>query len=232
MTIRVEKIGRATLYLGDCRDVLLMLPKVDAVVTDPPYGVSGGVGSGLRKIRKSKSDYATFLDTEQNVCDSVIPAIITALELARNAAVTPGFRMMWEYPRPKHIGSFQYAGSSVMSSRGPCLWQPILYYGRDPYQGKLRPDSFPGCNDVDRHTPHPCPKPLKQWKRLVDRTTIYDDVILDQFMGSGTTGVVCHDLGGRDFIGIEIDPTYFDIACRRIEDAQRQGDMFIAGAAA
>jgi site-specific DNA-methyltransferase (adenine-specific) len=55
--------------------------------------------------------------------------------------------------------------------------------------------------------------------------------VLDPFSGSGTTGIAAVQ-SGRDFIGIEIDPEYFDIACRRIEEAQRQGDLFIEGTAA
>ena len=72
---------------------------------------------------------------------------------------------------------------------------------------------------------HPCPKPLGFMERLIERATLDGETVLDPFMGSGTTGVACARLGRR-FIGVEIEPRYFDIACRRIEDAQRQGDMF------
>jgi len=214
---------KVTLYCGDCLSILPHLSGVDAVVTDPPYGV--GNGHSLRKAQTDKNDYAAFDDTEQNVRENVIPAVTAAIGLARNAAVTPGFRMMWEYPRARHVGSFQYPGSTVMSAWGPCLWQPVLYYGSDPHQGQLRPDSFPNCNDVDRDTEHPCPKPIKQWTRLVERASLDTDTILDPFMGSGTTGVAAVRLG-RKFIGIEIDEGYCAIAKRRIQEAEQAFALF------
>lgn len=227
------RIGRATLYLGDCRDVLPSLGGIDRVITDAPYGVAGGWGSGLRKStsRTAKSDYqAAFDDTPEYIKTAVAPAIATCISLAKSVAVTTGVKNAWLYPPPRHIGTFQYAGSTVMSAWGPMLWQPILFYGDDPHQGRLRPDSRRNCNDVDRDTDHPCPKPLKQWQWLVERASLNGDTVLDPFMGSGTTGVACHLLGDRDFIGIELDPKHFDIACKRIEDAQRQADLFLGAA--
>jgi site-specific DNA-methyltransferase (adenine-specific) len=235
MSFREEQIGRARLILADCREVLPTLSDIDRVVTDVPYGVSSGSGSGLRKgsARGAKSDYgAAFTDNREYIEKVVVPAIETCCSLAASVAVTTGLKNMWLYPEPKHVGSFQYRGSTVMSAWGPMLWQPVLFYGRDPHQGQLRPDSRPNCNDVDRDTPHPCPKPLKQWQWLVERASLAGETVLDPFMGSGTTGVACHVLGERDFVGIELDERYFDLACRRIEDAQKQGDLFIQGAAA
>lgn len=75
--------------------------------------------------------------------------------------------------------------------------------------------------------PHPTTKPLPLMRELVSLFTADRDVILDPFMGSGTTGIACAKMG-RKFIGIEIDEKYFDIACRRIEEAYKQPDMFIA----
>ena len=77
---------------------------------------------------------------------------------------------------------------------------------------------------------HPCPKPIEWAKWLVSRAAIQGATVLDAFMGSGTTGDAAVTLD-RKFIGIEKDPKYFDIACKRIEDAQRQGDFFVDAAA-
>jgi site-specific DNA-methyltransferase (adenine-specific) len=225
--VRVEQIGGATLYCGDCRDVLHDLA-ADVAIMDPPYGVAGGWGSGLRKTSApaAKSDYqAAFTDNREYVASVVVPAVETCIARFGRVAVTPGIKHHRLYPEPAHTGSFQYPGTTVMSCWGPNLWQPILYYGRDPYQGKLRPDSRPNCNDVDRDTPHPCPKPLKQWTWLVDRASLAGETVVDPFMGSGTTGVACNALGRR-FIGVELDPKHFDTACKRIEGAQRQGKLF------
>lgn len=222
-------IGNATLYLGDCRDILPTLGRVHRVVADPPYGVAGGWGSGLRQssARGAKSDYrAAFEDTPEYVETVCAPIIAACVEMAESVAVTTGLRNMRAYPEPSHIGSFQYPGSTVMSCWGPMLWQPILFYGKDPHQGRLRPDSRRNCNDVDRETNHPCPKPLKQWTWLVDRASLIGETVLDPFMGSGTTGVAAAALG-RSFVGIELDPQHFETACKRIEDAQRQGDFLL-----
>ncbi len=228
-TGRVEIIGNATLYLGDAREIVPQIERADLVLFDPPYGVAGGWGSGLRKMtaRSHKIDYASglFADTPEYVRDVVAPLVEYCVDRFGRVVLTPGIRCQRLYPQPAHVGSFQYPGTTVMSCWGPVLWQPILYYGRDPHQGRLRPDSRPNCNDVDRDTPHPCPKPLKQWSWLVDRTSLTGETVLDPMMGSGTTGVACANLR-RTFIGIEIDPVHFDTACRRVEDAQRQGQLF------
>jgi DNA modification methylase len=226
--MRKEIIGDATLYLGDCRDLLELVGSPDVTITDPPYGVAGGWGSGLRKntARAAKSNYqAAFDDTPDYIETVVAPTIAACIARWPRAAVTPGIRNSALYPRPSHIGSFQYPGSTVMSCWGVVLWQPILFYGRDPHQGRLRPDSMQGCNDVDRYTDHPCPKPLKQWTWLVERASLPGETVFDPFMGSGTTGVACRDLG-RAFVGVELDSAHFDTACRRIEEAHRQPRLF------
>ena len=224
---RVYQVGDCVLIQGDCLEIMPALEKFDAVVTDPPYGVGDSVGSGLKKNRAGKSSYSVYKDTSDNFYSLIIPRVRVAIGLAERAALTCGFKRIYDYPRPLHVGSFQYTGTTVMSSWGPSLWQPILYYGKDPHVSKLVPDSFQFCNDVDRVTEHPCPKPLVSWSKLVNRASLKGEAILDPFMGSGTTGVACVQLG-RKFTGIELDPDYFDIAVRRIEEAYRQPSLFPA----
>ena len=219
-------IGDARLILGDCMDILPTLGKVDAVITDPPYGTGTAKKSGLRKGSVAKSSYEGFFDSLENVIETVIPAIEVCISRFGRVVLTCGFKAMWHYPKPSHVGSFQYgAGTTVMSCWGPALWQPILFYGRDPKQGTLTPDSFQGCNDSDTQTDHPCPKPLKSWRLLVNRASLVSETILDPFMGSGTTGVAAIQLG-RKFIGIEREERYFQIACERISNAVAQGQLF------
>lgn len=220
------QIGDCTLYLGDCRKIMEGLEPVDCLITDPPYGVAGKRGSGLRKQRKEKTEYLSYDDTAENFFSCVIPAVNAGITLSTRAAITSGFTRMYDYPRPKHVGTFQYPSSCSMSPWGIALWQPILYYGKDPHQGRLKPDSKTNCNDSDKETNHPCPKPIKQWDWLVNRASKEDDVVLDIFMGSGTTGVSCANLK-RKFIGIELEPKYFDIACERIQKAYDQPDLFV-----
>lgn len=219
-------IGDATLYLGDSMEILPLV-KAHVAIADPVYGIGSTSASGLRKVRKSKTDYGSpyFVDSPEYVERVMIPLLRMAISQFGRAAITPGNKMLWSYPKPDHIGTFQYPGSTVMGCWGPMLWQAILFYGKDPHQGRLVPDSIQGCNDSAIGIEHPCPKPLKSWTRLVQRASKAGETVCDYAMGSGTTGVSCIQTG-RKFVGIEIDDTYFDIACKRIEQAHAQGKLF------
>ena len=104
-----------------------------------------------------------------------------------------------------------------------------MCYGSDPMlaNSRGRAADIIQHTETSEHNGHPCPKPARFMQRLIQRCSIESHTILDPFMGSGTTGVACAKLG-RKFIGIEIELKYFDIACRRIEEAYKQPDMFIA----
>jgi DNA modification methylase len=105
-------------------------------------------------------------------------------------------------------------------------FNPVLYYGKDPRAGK---GALPSSITVTEAAPkigHPCPKPLRAWEWLTDKVSQAGETILDPFMGSGTTGITAVKLG-RKFVGIEIEPKYFDIACKRIQAALDAPDMFV-----
>ena len=208
----IVTIGDATLYHGDCLEILPTLPKVDAVVTDPPYGI-GFAKQPTMYQRKHLHEPQSWDDRPPP--DWLIDKLTT---VADKAAIWGGnyFRL-----RP---------------SRGWLAW--------------VKPDSPPSMADMelcwtseDRNAKafhksvkssaleknmvlgfHPTQKsvPLMEW-------TIVEigagETILDPFMGSGTTGVACANLG-RKFIGIEIERKYFDIACERIAAAYAQGRLF------
>ncbi len=229
MSFEKVTIGDADLYCGDCLEILPTLPKVDAVVTDPPYGVG---------LTKKTSRYTTpfsepYQDDEKTITPLVISAITACIEKARSVVVTPGIRLMFAYPRPASVGTVFSPGAGGQDSWGFGLNNPILYYGKCPYlqRGKgSRPNSFASYaakpygiseKDID----HPCPKPLAWMVWLVNRASLDGETVLDPFMGSGTTGVACMNLG-RKFIGIEIERKYFDIACERIDNAQLQQRLF------
>jgi len=233
MVERVE-IGDAILYHGDCLEILPTLPKVDAVVTDPPYGVG---------LIKKTSDYrhSSAFDNGESLRASVVyeddpekvrrlikKAIPLALGIADRAAITPGCKMIFSYPEPAALGAVFTPNGAGRSSWGFQCSHPILYYGKCPFlaDGKgSRPNGFrteqPNREQID----HPCPKPIDWMNWLVDRASRSKETVLDPFMGSGTTGVACANLG-RKFIGIEIERKYFDIACERIAAAQAQGRLF------
>ena len=225
--MRKEVIGNCELYLGDCLEVLSELEKVDAVVTDPPYGVLLGETKNGQERDKNREAYIGFSDTPEYVRDKVIPAVKIALSKAKCGLITPGTRNCFLYPPPDDMGVwFNPAGTSI-GRWGFILAQPILYYGKNPKNCKES-----GASSVwAKHTRsteikklHPCPKPLKFITWAVDKVSFEGNIILDPFMGSGTTGVVCVNLLRR-FVGIEIEEKYFDVACKRIEIAAAQGQF-------
>jgi DNA modification methylase len=187
---------------------------VDAVITDPPYGINGQI-INLRDS-DSKGDYETesFEDTPNYVEAVVVPTICELLQNAKRVVLTPGQINIHKYPAPDHMGAFFYPASCSVSRWGMRLWQPIFYYGKDPYVGRLKPDGKI-CNDSDRLTDHPCPKPLGSWSWLVQRVTLPDETILDPFCGSGTTLLAAKNTHRRA-IGIEIEEKYCEIAAKRL----------------
>ncbi len=221
--MKVE-IGNATLYLGDCLDVLKTLDKVDALVCDPPYGL--GTLSGTTSKKRNRNAYESFEDTEENIIESVIPAVVMALELAGGRGMlTPGCRCLQLYPRARAIGGFYQPAAVGMSPWGFAGFNPVLFYGKDPRDGRGQSSVATTLTERASTDEHPCAKPLGAMLWMVKKASLAGETILDPFMGSGTTGIAAIQLG-RKFIGIEKEPKYFDLACRRIEQAMAQGQLF------
>ena len=202
-------IGNATLYLADCRDVLPTLGKVDLCLTDPPYGV----------------------EFRGEDWDKDVPEIAIALpDMFGRVAIIMGTTAAWQFPQPKWVACWARPASSSRSKVGGFShWSPILLYG----DIKLSVDFRSWHAIANAYEPgfgHPSPKPVMLMRWLVHELSEEGETVLDPFLGSGTTGVAAVALN-RPFIGIEQNAAYFDIACKRIEDAQRQGDMFIEAAA-
>ena len=210
-TLRVETIGNATLYCGDCREVLPAL-RADAVVTDPPYGI--------------EFEYESYEDTLDN-WHQLITDVIPVCRLISRFTVLPCCaigRLGWWYENmsPDWLISWYQAGTPARQSKiGFNTWQALVCFGRPE---RAMHDYF-YTTDSPNVAGHPCPKPkgFNMW--LCSRAAPRGGTIIDPFMGSGTCGVACADLG-RKFIGIEIEPKYFDIACERIERAQAQPRLF------
>ena len=212
---RKETIGRATLYLGDCRDILPTLPKVDAVVTDPPYGLgdklstTAGVGQWGKLHSQGGHDWDQT--TPDNIQD-VVAAGSVAIIWGGNYFKLPPMRgwLLWD----KIVREFS-SGHAEMA--WTTIDQPVRAFNYS--HGALASEG--------KEHPTQKPVPLMKWclSFIPDAQSI-----LDPFMGSGTTGVAAVQMD-RDFIGIEREPKYFEIAMRRIEDAQRQGSLFSERAA-
>ena len=208
---RVETIGDCTLYLGDCREILPTLGKVDAVVTDPPYGI--GEDGGRFRGRKGGRN-------------RVLPKKGWDKERPHLAV----FTAMVELSCPTIIWGGNYFADMLPASKGWLYWDKLM--GGDFADGELAWTNldralrkFTRCNK-DHGKEHPTQKPVALMRWCLGFLPDDAQIILDPFMGSGTTGVACVKLG-RSFIGIEIDEQYFNIACKRIEQAYSQPDMFV-----
>ena len=237
-------IGRARLILGDCRDLLPTLGRVDAVIGDPPYSVSvaGSVhnsmpGKGTRRLDFFKGDddwqAMTALVCEAfRLCVDLEPTTVVAwcghrqigpLTDLLEAAGYSTRLLFWSKkcppPAPPGAGFASSVEQAVYAYRPGRTWR-----GQSYDFNRFEADSYrhgqPGKVD------HPTQKPLELMKWNIDKLTAPGELVLDPFMGSGTTGCAAI-MRGRDFIGIEREERYFEIACRRIEEAQRQTDLFI-----
>ena len=221
-------IGNATLYHGDCLDILPTLASVDAVFADPPYGIQGGTGgtSKLRGRGNYEGAFTSEMDTPEWVENVAVKAIKICIAKSRSVVITPGNKNFCLYPQPDSFGSMYQPQGTGAQRWGWCDSQPIFYYGKSPIQGlRLEACTFRVVTNDDCDNGHPCPKPLSFVMKMVGKASLKDETVLDPFMGSGTTGVACMNLG-RKFIGIEIEKKYFDISCERIDNAQRQVRMF------
>lgn len=212
--MKVE-IGDATLYLGDCMDILPTLDKVDAVITDPPYGINeNSKKAASRGKLAAPRDYGEF-DWDKAPPDE---ALINAIrDKAKWSALFGGnyFNLppsscwlVWD----KLNGDNDFADCELAWTNWPKAVRRIQWR----WNGMIRQ------GNEDRF--HPTQKPLTVMKWVIDLCP-KSDTILDPFMGSGTTGVAAVQMG-RKFIGIERDPRYFEIACQRIEQAASQGGLF------
>jgi DNA modification methylase len=212
-----------TVLHGDCLEILPALADgfADAIVTDPPYGV--GFTGKATKWTGPSGGYLEHNDTREAVRDVVVPVIASLVARGLRVVLTPGFRCLWLYPEPRQLGVIYYPSGAGSGPWGFSCSQPILYYGKDPYLSHGlggRPDSFSSFETTEAGIDHPCPKPVGVASWLVAKASLENEIVLDPFCGSGTTGVACLRLGRR-FIGIEKDAKYAAIARERLEAEDR-----------
>ncbi len=226
--MRVETIGNATLYLGDCLEILPTLPKVDAVITDPPYGV----GFKYESHNDTAEGYIEWLwpiiERAESICSDASPVFVW--QSGTNIRNLPAW-----FPREWRL---LIAAKNFVQMRPTAMqwsYDPVVCWwtgdGKPWSLGTASKDFLIAntapvvSNPANIEKGHPCPRPLDLMVHVVGQWVRPESVCLDPFMGSGTTGVACMNLG-RKFIGIEIEPKYFQIACERIENAQRQERLF------
>jgi len=213
--MKVE-IGNATLYLGDCLEVLPLIDKVDSVITDPPYGMSFQSNFRHEKHLKIANDESA---------DIAIKVIQWCLKNTSHSIYAFGrWDNIYDYPKPKSLVTWvknNWSMGDLHHEHARQTEVAFFYAMQNHFFPKQRPTDvieYPRTNNEF----HPTEKPVGLMCKFVEWTS---GTILDPFMGSGTTGVAAIQMG-RKFIGIEREPKYFDIACKRIEQAVAQPQLF------
>jgi site-specific DNA-methyltransferase (adenine-specific) len=208
----VSPCGRATLFLGDCREIVPTLPRPDAIVTDPPYGI--GQHGGAFRGRKG-----------QNI------RVLPNLGWDKQRPAKDVFDMMLDAAPVLVIWGGNYFADYLPPSRGWFYWRKLM--GGDFSDGELAWTTldqalreFTKC-PKGQGAEHPTQKPIALMSWCLEQAEVMPgQTVLDPYMGSGTTGVACMRHGAR-FIGCEIEPAYFDVAKRRITAAAAQPDLLI-----
>jgi len=157
-----------SIYHGESSPDNITMLGADVFVTDPPYGV-GFKGKKTKDTKRVDGGYASTHDTPENVIDVVVPIVAAMVENTVRGAVTPGSRMMFDYPKPDGVGAIFHPSGAGLGKWGFTCWQPVFYYGKCPYLENgmgLRPDSIRSPESAER-LGHPCPKPLKTMQFIV-----------------------------------------------------------------
>jgi site-specific DNA-methyltransferase (adenine-specific) len=206
-------IGNAELYCGDCLEILPTLPKVDAVVTDPPYGIEWKprVNHQDQPWKDIKIDVRPFLDVGRY-------HLFWGGQYFANELPQHEGWLIW-VKRPIDC---DFSKDSRSYATAELAWRD---WGKARFIVHVWDGGKRAGSPINRTFCHPAQKPIEVMLWCIEQTPADAQTILDPFMGSGTTGVACMNLG-RKFIGIEIERKYFDIACERIDNAQRQQRLF------
>lgn len=210
---RKEIIGDATLYLGDCMDVMPIL-EYDSIVSDPPYGMKFQSNHRKEKHKKIKNDgNVKLLQWVSDINPKHSSYLFCRWENIKDVRL-PKSCITW-IKNNHSMGDLEHEHGRQTEI---CLF----YDGKTHFFPNGRPNDVIKA-DRTGNIYHPTEKPVFLMKVICSWTS---GVICDPFMGYGSTGVAAVQMG-RKFTGIELDEEYFDIACKRIEEAQKQPDLFI-----
>ncbi|SDR52772.1 DNA-methyltransferase [Paraburkholderia tuberum] len=244
------QIGNATLFLGDCRAVMpeLAAESIDMVWTDPPYGHNNADGDLLSRmdvvLRSARKTRATPIandspDSMREVVDGMLTQAARVLRAdcccccCCGGGPRPTFAWLALRMDEKGLSFFH---SVIWDKRNPGIgWRYRRQHemvmvahragGRLMWNEEVEaiPNVISATKPRDLY--HPNEKPLRLMEQMIRAHTVPGQVVLDPFMGSGSTGVAAAKLGRR-FVGIELDPVHFDTAVERMVNAHRQGALF------
>jgi site-specific DNA-methyltransferase (adenine-specific) len=230
--MRKEVIGDATLWLGDCREMLQCWPEVDHVITDPPYSANThkmaktnkGAGHGKQLVTFESLTGEEF-DEVMRLCLGVAYEWVIATCDYKHAA------RFYEHPKFVRLGAWVKPNPmpQISADRPGQGFETvlILHGGVGPKKWNRGGGAGVWTFPVNTDSEVPTQKPLALVSAFVNDFTEEGQSILDPFMGSGTTGVAALSLG-RSFVGMESSEKHFSIACRRIEQAYKQRPLFEA----
>ena len=165
------ELSDVTLHLGDCLEYVRTMDagSVDAVITDPPYGVLLGEVNNGQAREKNQQPYSLFSDTPEYIEQLVVPVIELCIQKFGRVVVTPGNRNLWKYPSPDDIGCWYVPAATSRGKWGFACMNPILYYGKSPRAGRGDTPNSVNMQAVrDKTIDHPCPKPLAFMKWLIE----------------------------------------------------------------
>lgn len=202
-----------TIYHGDARNILPHV-SADVVLTDPPYGISGSSGA-INKARTKGAYQANFSDNRAYIEHVIVPVIRALIDRIPCVVLTPGNSNFDLYPHCDSFGAFYQPAAVGLQTFGNCDAQPILYYGKNALGRNMGVPCSYRLTEPPPQIDHPCAKPFKAWRTLLSNIAKPNMIILDPFMGSGTTLRAAKDLGMRA-IGIELEERYCEIAARRL----------------
>lgn len=214
MSFEKVVIGSATLYRADCLEVLPTLPKVDAVITDPPYGVGSFVQT-TGSLRGRGYNHGKLVEWNDKPPPSEV--FFHMKRLSRH-------RIIWG---ANFFNCFEDMGGAIVWDKVQSMpnFSKADIASCTHFQ-KTEIVRIPWTNFTVTHeaeTDHPCERPVRLYEWCIEYLPAITSV-LDPYLGSGSCGVAAIRRG-KSFIGIEREPKYFDIACRRIEQAQAQGQL-------
>ena len=212
--VREERIGDCRLIQGDCLQILPSLGAQDSIVTDPPYGM------GFRSNHREKKHGVIVMDK-----DAFAMQWAASLGVKHSKYIWMRWDNLAALPKPTSLVTWvknNHSMGDLEHEHGRQTEVCAFYRGPDHFFPSGRPTDVIRAPRTGNEL-HPTQKPLGLMQAVVEWTS---GAVADPFMGSGTTLVACAKLG-RKGIGIEIDPDYFDIACKRVEEAYRQRDLFV-----
>lgn len=210
------QLGEHRIICGDCTDRAVVErvmggEKAELCLTDPPYGIED--------TASDKNNYDEYVDTKDNLNKLINGFLPLAMSIAKISVITPGNENQRLYPVPTWTMAWFTPAGVGSGPWGFCCWQPILCYGKDPKlaAGKGRHPDAIVHTEASEDFGHPCPKPVKFWEWLAQRTSEIGNTIYEPFSGSGTTLIACENLSRR-CRAVEISPAYVAVAIQRWVD--------------